>query len=136
VRTVPVAFAILALFAADGATAATPTAPYHLAATRACLVNSHVRLVPDRSPIPYPELVGELAWKIDASGGNVFIAFARDPAHGVRLQQRLKQLAFGFGASPREIQKGLLRSGNVVYYANTFTGMTASRIATIRRCLR
>jgi len=109
--------------------------PYRVAPTRACLIHAGVRLVPDSSPIPYPEIVGELDWKLGASA-DIFIAFAADPVRGARLQQRFKQLSHSFGATDAEIRRGIIRRGNVVYYANTFTGLTATRSAAISRCLR
>ena len=108
--------------------------PYRLAAVRACLIREGVRLVPDSSPIPYPEIVGELDWGF--GNGDIFIAFAADPSHGSRLEQRFKQLAYSFGGTAAEIKRGIILRGNVVYYANTFTGLSLSRAGTISRCLR
>ena len=130
-----IAVGLIALVAASQAAAATtPTSPYHIGATRECLVSSYVALVADPPKMPYPEVAGELAFKI-SGGGKEFIVFARDPARAIRLQQRLKQISLAIGGSPSEIRRDIVRAGNVVFYPNKFT-VTVNLYGTIRNCLR
>jgi len=88
----------------------------------------------DPARVSYPEVVGELAFKI-SGGGKEFVVFARDPVKAMRLQERLKQLSLAVGASPSEVKKSLVRAGNVVFYPNTFT-VTVNLSGTILNCLR
>jgi hypothetical protein len=61
------------------------------------------------------------------------------PTRAIVLQQQVKQVALTFGATLSEIQRGILRIGNVVVYPNLNHGwktLTPRRLATIRHCLR
>lgn len=135
-RALSIAIALAALTAmGQSAAAATPTSPYDVAATRTCLVSSYVALVPGPARVPYPEVVGELAFKI-SGGGKEFIVFARDPARAIQLRERLRQVSLAAGVPTNEVRTGLVRAGNVVFYPSMFTRTTVNLNGTIRGCLR
>ncbi len=111
------------------------SSPYHYQATGGCLiVNHHIDVKPDTG-IPYPEVVHTLQWALGATS-DIYIVFAKDPQNAARLMQRFKQLAHSFGATPAEIRREIVLQGNVVFYANTFTGLTPRRASLIKSCLR
>lgn len=126
----------IALGAASQSAAAvvTHTSPYQLPATHACLVSSHVALLANPPAVPYPQVVGELAFKV-SGGSKEFILFARDPAHAIQLQSRIKRLLLSIGGSPAAIRRGLVRVGNVVFYPSAFS-QTVNLSGTIRTCLK
>jgi hypothetical protein len=108
--------------------------PYRIRRTRDCLAKAGIHLVPS-DPIPYPEVVGELDWGI-RTDADICIVFAADRNRGAKLAQRFRQLAYSFGMTKVEIRRGIIRRGNFVFYANTFTGLTAKRRARVSGCLR
>jgi len=119
---------------AGAATGAAP-ALYSLAPTRACLIAAHVRRLVsgDGSPV-FPEVVRELDWSVSTEG-DIFILFAKNPAHGAVLAQRVRQVSHAFGATDAEIRKWIFQRRNVVVYPNAFTAVTPARRATVERCL-
>ena len=136
-RTVVVATLAAAATVTSAAWARTTIHPYHLAATKACLIQHAVHLVPPTRP-PYAYATGALEWR-PGRAGDILIVFAASPARAVVLRQQLKQVALTFGATLAEIRRGLLRIGNVVVYPNLNHGwktLTPRRLATIQRCLR
>lgn len=72
-----------------------------------------------------------LQWALGATS-DIYIVFAKDPQSAARLMQRFKQLAHSFGATPAEIRREIVLQGNVVFYANTFTGLTSRRASLIK----
>ena len=136
-RTVFVSTLVATAALATAAWAQTAIHPYHVAATKACLIRHAARLV-SPTPPPYAYVVGVLEWR-PGRAGDIQIVFAASPARAIVLRQQVKQVALTFGATLSEIRRGILRIGNAVVYPklnNGWKSLTPRRLATIRHCLR
>lgn len=115
-----------------------PTHPYHLQATRGCLVAHHVR-VKTLGPTQIGPLAGDvgmLEWRFP--GGSISVPFGINPAGAAGIRHGLALVHQAEGATPAQIQRGLLRFGNAVINPSTFSSTVdkPSRVATIKHCLR
>src|SRR5262249_49192624 len=105
--------------------AAIKTAPYQAVPTWTCLVGKFADLIeqPFGTGRMYPEEVARIDWFV-RDGVDIFVVFAKDPAHAAILQQRYLHLVLGLGALPSEIKHLLLRRENVVIYTNAIHWIT------------
>jgi hypothetical protein len=131
--------ALLVLAAASVAAAVTPTHPYRITPTRACLTRHGAHLKPRSDKQLEPN---QLEWVLPHSGTGtkartIVMRFLGNPTKAVEYQ-RITQHTFSVeGFSDAWIQRHLTRRKNVVIEKdNVSYGLTKRELATIGGCLR
>jgi hypothetical protein len=116
--------------------ASAPMQPYNIAPTWQCLVRQGLHVSHPLHPSSFPaKVLQQLIWRV-GNNRDIYIGFAANPTRAAELRRQLWNTSRAFGAPASALRIDLLRTGNVVYCTNYFTGRIRSRLALVWSCLR
>jgi hypothetical protein len=127
---------IVALVVVVGsAWAVTPMHPYRIGPTRACLIQNGARLSP-ASTSTYP---GGIVWTLPSyaqTASDIDLYFLANPGRAAIVETTLEKAAHDMGLTNSQVERFVMRRGNVVFKPLYMSDLTPARVATIVDCLR